>query len=612
MWVSTLGKYERNHLTDCVDTLILQLGCILNTVPQWKKSFKLRVAVFVEYESDVEEERGRVVSLLENLRIEAEVLVFWLASGSLSSYEVIVNGQSPGVEVEHEVDECLKDQDWWEEIQTIRGKLGDSSPDKETELNGISNSSIVWPESSYKQQDPPMEVLKRFKGLRKLMKKSKRKQTMSGVSRLGVSLGMRTQNLHPAITGAHAGHLSPSESSSSESSSDSDEAAIGSSSEDDANSIVSAVSENDKSDYESASSTEAKSPTKLIARRRSHGDCVRGPLFSKRATGAMDLSTLAIVKKAPSSIQSDHEKSSVPSRPQTPSAGASSALTESIQKMLETSGASNISTTTTPLNAGMTPQKLEERFRALRQDSPKAAHSPAQTASPQPQSTPGSPVIRPTSTKKERPSLSNRPSMIRKSSQQNKFSSKPVPITTVSKEEGPGPSIMFQETPSPPRRGRLPSAYKTKDPNSATSTLNRTSNRPGLTSHHSDIAEESTDPTESTALLASSPKPPSPRSTSIPSRRPSISAYSTYSTAALPLSFNDLPSRAQHLILNELIRSQSIDTAVVFTTLPSPMQGTSKDEEKCVAYLSDLEVFTKGLPPVMLVHSNSLTVTMSL
>lgn len=64
-------------------TLILQLGCILHTVPSWRRTYTVRVAVFVEYESDVDEERSRVTTLLRNLRIEAEVLVFWLASGNL-------------------------------------------------------------------------------------------------------------------------------------------------------------------------------------------------------------------------------------------------------------------------------------------------------------------------------------------------------------------------------------------------------------------------------------------------------------------------------------------------------------------------------------------------
>jgi potassium/chloride transporter 9 len=86
------------------------------------------------------------------------------------------------------------------------------------------------------------------------------------------------------------------------------------------------------------------------------------------------------------------------------------------------------------------------------------------------------------------------------------------------------------------------------------------------------------------------------------------------STPSLPLSFNALPCRAQHLILNELMQRHSDvrSTAVLFTTLPAPAQGTGVSEESSVAYLSDLEVLCEGLGPVVLVHSNSLTVTMNL
>ncbi len=87
---------------------------------------------------------------------------------------------------------------------------------------------------------------------------------------------------------------------------------------------------------------------------------------------------------------------------------------------------------------------------------------------------------------------------------------------------------------------------------------------------------------------------------------------STYSTQALPLSFNDLPCRAQHLILNQLMMQNSKDTAVLFTTLPSPAEGTSTDENRCLQYLGDLEVLGRGGVPMMMVHSNSMTVTMSL
>jgi potassium/chloride transporter 9 len=141
---------------------------------------------------------------------------------------------------------------------------------------------------------------------------------------------------------------------------------------------------------------------------------------------------------------------------------------------------------------------------------------------------------------------------------------------------------MFTDTPSPPtRRGRhLPSAYRSA-PTSST-------NIP-FPDHITEVSE-----TEHTASTAQSRH------------------GSTYSTQALPLSFNDLPCRAQHLILNELMLKKSEQTAVMFTTLPSPVEGTSRSEEASRAYLGDLEVLCRGCPPVLMVHSNSMTVTMSL
>jgi potassium/chloride transporter 9 len=87
---------------------------------------------------------------------------------------------------------------------------------------------------------------------------------------------------------------------------------------------------------------------------------------------------------------------------------------------------------------------------------------------------------------------------------------------------------------------------------------------------------------------------------------------SSYSTQGLSLSFNDLPSRAQHLILNELMRQNSSTTAVMLTTLPIPQENTCQSEEASLAYLSDVEVLCNGLPPVLLVLSNHMTVTVSL
>jgi potassium/chloride transporter 9 len=66
------------------------------------------------------------------------------------------------------------------------------------------------------------------------------------------------------------------------------------------------------------------------------------------------------------------------------------------------------------------------------------------------------------------------------------------------------------------------------------------------------------------------------------------------------------------LILNELMRQNSSDTAVMLTTLPIPQENTCQSEEASLAYLSDVEVLCNGLPPVLLVLSNHMTVTVSL
>ncbi|KAI0225930.1 hypothetical protein L0F63_006154, partial [Massospora cicadina] len=68
-------------------TMVLQLGCILHMVPQWRDRFILRVCCFVEHQADVLEERARVRLLLENLRVPAELCVFWLDSGAVEAYD---------------------------------------------------------------------------------------------------------------------------------------------------------------------------------------------------------------------------------------------------------------------------------------------------------------------------------------------------------------------------------------------------------------------------------------------------------------------------------------------------------------------------------------------
>lgn len=95
---------------------VLQLGTILSLTGTWK-SHQLRVSVFVEEASEVDEERRRVRSLLDNLRIPASLRVFCLSDKTVSSYEAIVLGETaPPPHVE----EALKGDPWWNTLKKLR------------------------------------------------------------------------------------------------------------------------------------------------------------------------------------------------------------------------------------------------------------------------------------------------------------------------------------------------------------------------------------------------------------------------------------------------------------------------------------------------------------
>ncbi|CCH40562.1 putative transporter [Wickerhamomyces ciferrii] len=96
-------------------TLILQLGAILTTVPNWKKTHRLRIVVFVEDRADTDNERQRVQSLIEVLRIRAEILVVCLADFKV--YNTIVKGGDANLS---QIDSVLDNEDWWNELKGAR------------------------------------------------------------------------------------------------------------------------------------------------------------------------------------------------------------------------------------------------------------------------------------------------------------------------------------------------------------------------------------------------------------------------------------------------------------------------------------------------------------
>ncbi|CAK7223287.1 hypothetical protein SCUCBS95973_005126 [Sporothrix curviconia] len=217
-------------------TLILQLGYILHTVPAWKRVYSLRVMVFVEYESEVEEERGRVEALLEKLRISAEVHVFWLASGELTTYEAIVQGESDP-DTEKLVGSVMEGSPWWQNLQEVRGKITPDSNDNGASAGGPSASG--WKGDAPRRR-PSLAYIEELQ----------KHQTVSTLARLGLSMGIRTQNLagkrslHPRYNGNDEGIDSTDMSDVASSSDDSDYDI------DFNDDVESAASEGDLSEYE--------------------------------------------------------------------------------------------------------------------------------------------------------------------------------------------------------------------------------------------------------------------------------------------------------------------------------------------------------------------------
>ncbi|KAL1793136.1 hypothetical protein ACET3X_008118 [Alternaria dauci] len=523
--VATAGEepVRKNVLTTNFDTytLILQLGCILHTVPSWKRMYKLRVCVFVEYETDVEEERDRVTTLLRNLRIEAEVHVFWLSSGDLSMYEVIINGRDDGEfdQTGRDIDYSLEDERWWQDIKRLRQPENMSASQELAQTVDILEAVTNWPIASFqhgRQETNP----KRFSALRKMLRKAKSRTSVSNLGD-GARIKMQSQRIPIELLEDSDSDTQPSSAGRGEN--DADDEAMASDSE-----AVVSGSNFDEYDLDASSDESDHNGQRMSPRRR------RTAPSSSFFTRQLDLrKAMWKSSRKDSTSQKDDRptiNSVTPLKPHPDAATSDTAL----------------------LRAG----KQSKSHSVASSSSQRSAKSAAKPSPMRRQSLP-------------------------------KFTSNPTPRTAISSEETTGPSITFVDTPKPDTANKQDPIITSGEPTQLTA-----DNTPATSNSHSAAASSSN-------LGRSEAGTASPAS-GFPAQQ------------AIPLSFNDLPCRAQHLILNELIRQHSDDTAVVFTTLPSPMEGTCDSEAESVKYISDLEVLCQGLPPVLLVHSNSMTVTMNL
>ncbi|KAL7945529.1 amino acid permease domain-containing protein [Trichoderma barbatum] len=581
--VSSQGK---SMLTSNFDTytLILQLGHILRSVRTWKRVFTLRVMVFVEYESEVEEEMARVQALLEKLRIDAEVRVFWLACGQLDMYERIINGKSSSLDCEIIVGDALRDEEWWNDLEDFRGKAEAMSTSQEfTHMVHILTSTAGRP-GVYNPHEE-LESRRRRSSVINLPGMPKR-PNIGSLSKMGINIGMHTHHLNEEVF------------------------------------------EDSDSEYESGSDTDT------IGTLESAMD----PLLTD-----MSSSNLPQVPRTPPSQNDAFNPTARPgypatsNRPTTASYGTmsrsqifsqnhsrnNSVISPASQRIPEV----DLDATPRANNRQRSSFKIEiksiESFPNLEQSAvPDARHNTFPSASSAKSSSDRYSGDDDTST--PRPGLSRRSTAAR-------FSSRPVPEMRITTEEG-GSRIGFATTNS-----SSPGTPKTDRPAfSRQSSLGKFSTHPlsesrgdfgggmraiSYTEQPTYYSRASTQPRfQSRRQSQSSQFGQGDVSLNIPELAQSYrldaeashAEGAPYSTEGVALSFNDLPSRAQHLILNELMRQNSRDTAVLLSTLPIPIEGTYLDNDRTIQYLSDVELLCHDLPPALLVLSNNMTVTVSL
>ncbi|KAF3346793.1 hypothetical protein VD0002_g2620 [Verticillium dahliae] len=556
-------------------TLILQLGYILESVPAWKSAYDLRIMVFVEYESELAEERARVQALLDKLRIEAEVLVFWLASGELKTYELIINGRSDDVDTDIVVNDVLSNEEWWDDLQKFRGRASNMSSSQELK----SLASIVESTAGRPGVFNPHVPLDETGGKRRTsmvhLGDIPRKTQASRLGRLGVSMGIHTSHLGDEVFGEDDDVLD----------------------EEDMGGGENAVDSFDSdSDYHHVDEPATEDEDGVV----DNSELARRPLLSIKGGGRSQSDDL--LTKMPSARK--HAK--------TRGVGRGSAYgtmsTETTANTLYNKGASQVEIDDRQPDSSVL--YTSEHSRLPRNLSSKSLQPP----------TPGDafPSL-PNDTSQDASGVPTpmRPQFSRQSSAA-RFSSRPVPETKVAVEGNSGPTIMFAEPTAGPSRptfsrqssmGRFPT-QPSGDTKNTTGTFT-----PGIT-----FAEPVYHSRRASLVSTGDPGDVQLNMAEIIERYrleagphdSDESGGATYSTQGVALSFNDLPSRAQHLILNELMRQYSGDTAVLFTTLPIPADGTCRDEAASVQYLSDVEVLCHELPPVLLVLSNNMTVTVGL
>ncbi|EGV63855.1 hypothetical protein CANTEDRAFT_130236 [Yamadazyma tenuis ATCC 10573] len=496
-------------------TLILQLGSILSSVPEWKyNNHQLRVIVFVEDKSEVPEEKKRLTNLLQNLRIEAKIKVICLNDGSLSSYNYIVKGYTKNASnkfMYDKIDKILKYDQWWKNLTNARETLAQIEKQK---LKKKTDQASWYGTNEYRGLGLNRSNTTTNKNGRQ------RRDTISNLHDKGLSLSFNM----------HGGILNYDGVENAYSSDDDDEF--------DEDTI------NSSKYFQIDPPVESQAPDKL-AKNLNYKLSLK---FSNHLA-----SDQVSVKSSRSNLKPNFVSLKTPN----------AQLQDNEDDENENEDTNNVENDTKQsigfIDDGTNCSKSEE-------NSKKKSHGK---------------------------SSNDRSGMMSPS--------------IISNDDG-----IIQQL-------KTPQFLAVDDDEDIPSLNSSTTNLPALTQRQSSKGFSRTVPRNFSTLGSVPQQQPLSHIGVQPDASELASSEGVITQKQLQqelkeLSFDDIPAKGQHIILNDLMKlhSAKVQTGVIFSTLPAPSLNTHLDDNDSFEYVNNLSIWLHDLPPVVLLNSQTVTVTTAL
>lgn len=529
-------------------TLILQLGAILRTVPEWKLSgHVMRIIVFVETSPEIEDESTRLTDLLSSLRIATEIKVVALEDELLNTYNFLVKGFAKNMKTKGEfdkIDKILKGDQWWKNLYSAREKLKEIENHKAKRVHKINTPKPSYDFSPLNlTSTSPNPVIEGQNFLN-------RRYTISNLHNQGLSLSMNMSS--------HAGTNQFFKY---------DDEAISSDS-----------SDSDK-EYTSDASTRTDTASKTPS--------LRTPSLRQ----SVNSSSVDLVKKNLGSLSNFRMRD------------------QSLDQISIRSSKVNLRPNFSSVKIPQSQVNDDDDDDDDNDDDEEEDNEDVVK-----------PSIQFVIDKNDGDDEEDE-------EDEDDFEEDEVDDVPEIKIQEPGlnPQIVpqtlstshsTQSTPSAPKKTLL-----TKRPDLGPKAHSIITNDGEIILHMMSPQFNAIDDNDDGLNHIPKLDDDDPLSGKAPSEASSIHkpaeeksvTHKQLQEELKNLNFNDIPAKGQHMILNELMKKYSSEnTSVILSTLPAPSIGTHLDEDDALEYTNNLAVWLDGLPPILLINSQTITVTTSL